>query len=138
MDCHATVAEKGFRLPGTAETLGSPSASTIERLAATTATWADSPYMDALHGKRGVTCGGCHGLVLPEVGDTVGNKRCLACHGPLDVLVKKTIPKEFPDRNPHESHLGDIDCTVCHVAHGASSVYCLDCHQKFDMRIPGG
>ena len=53
-------------------------------------------------------------------------------------LAAKTEPAEFKDRNPHASHLGEIDCTVCHKAHGPSKIYCLGCHQKFVMTIPGG
>ena len=51
--------------------------------------------------------------------------------------MKKTEPPEFKDRNPHDSHLGEIACTVCHKAHGESKVYCLECHQKFQMTIRG-
>jgi len=93
--------------------------------------------MDNLHAKGSIGCAGCHGKKLPKADDTVENERCLKCHGPLEELTKKTEPKDFADRNPHKSHLGDIACTVCHKAHAASKVYCLDCHQKFDMKIQG-
>jgi hypothetical protein len=56
----------------------------------------------------------------------------------MEELAKKTEPKDFPDRNPHKSHLGEIACTVCHRAHAESKVYCLGCHQKFEMKITGG
>jgi hypothetical protein len=98
--------------------------------------WAAPRFLDGLHGRASVDCGGCHASV-PKAGDEVANERCLACHGPLDKLVAKTRPAQFPDRNPHESHLGPIACSVCHKGHEASSVYCLDCHQKFPMKIMG-
>ncbi len=93
--------------------------------------------MDNLHAQRSIGCAGCHGKDLPKADDTVENDRCLTCHGPMEDLVKKTEPKDFKDRNPHKSHLGDMACTVCHKAHTASKVYCLDCHKKFDMTIQG-
>ena len=65
------------------------------------------------------------------------NSGCLACHGPMESLALKTEPKDFKDRNPHKSHLGDIACTVCHKGHGESKVYCLSCHPKFQMKIQG-
>jgi hypothetical protein len=100
-------------------------------------TWAGSTHLDALHGEKNVTCSGCHGDTLPVKGDTVENERCFDCHGPAEKLVEKTAPKDFPDRNPHLSHLGQINCTVCHRAHEPSVVYCLDCHKLFKMEIPG-
>jgi hypothetical protein len=69
---------------------------------------------------------------------TIANEKCLSCHGPMAQLAKKSEPAEFKDRNPHQSHLGEIECTVCHKAHGEPQVYCLGCHQKFVMHIPGG
>jgi hypothetical protein len=86
--------------------------------------WASSKYLDAHHGKKNVTCAGCHEK-LPETGDSVENDRCLTCHGDMEKLAKKTEPKDFPDRNPHK-------------AHAASKTYCLECHKNFNMKIPFG
>jgi len=61
-----------------------------------------------------------------------------ACHGPQDQLAARSRPQDFPKRNPHDSHLGEIACTVCHHAHAESKVYCLDCHRNFVMKIPRG
>jgi len=41
----------------------------------------------------------------------------------MEEPAKKSEPKEFKDRNPHKSHLGEIACTVC--------------HKQFEMKIPG-
>jgi hypothetical protein len=84
--------------------------------------WAGSGHPDSLHAEAGFSCSQCHGKGLPTFDDTVENARCLACHGPMEELAKKTEPKEFKDRNPHKSHLGDIACTVCHKAHMESTV----------------
>jgi len=75
---------------------------------------------------------------MPATGAEVVNDQCLACHGPMDKLVARTRPAQFADRNPHESHLGEIACTTCHRGHEKSAVYCLDCHPKFQMKINGG
>jgi len=88
------------------------------------------------HMQRGIACANCHGKSVPAADAEVENQRCLACHGPLEKLVKNSTPKDFPDRNPHKSHLGDIACTVCHHEHSPSKVYCLDCHARFDMKLP--
>lgn len=85
-----------------------------------------------------VNCAACHGKGTPQLDSTVENPRCLECHGPMEKLAKKSEPEDFPDRNPHKSHLGDIACTVCHKEHDTSIVYCLDCHRNFKMKIPGG
>jgi mono/diheme cytochrome c family protein len=97
-----------------------------------------SQFADTRHGKAGIDCARCHGKAAPKEGAEVENQRCLACHGPMETLAKKSEPKDFPDRNPHKSHLGEINCTVCHSEHGASKVYCLDCHKKFQMKMPEG
>jgi hypothetical protein len=102
------------------------------------ASWVNSSYTDHLHAKAMIDCAGCHGKELPLPDSTVENGRCLACHGPQDQLAARSRPQDFPKRNPHDSHLGEIACTVCHHAHAESKVYCLDCHRNFVMKIPGG
>ena len=84
--------------------------------------------------KKQKSCSACHDKdILGEA--TIKNKKCLECHGSLEKLTDKTAPKDFPDRNPHKSHLGEINCTVCHTAHAESKVYCLECHPKFEMKL---
>ena len=136
--CHVWVPGKQFGLKGSKANLGKVSKENMALIKKSFTSWVSSDYIDASHGKANVVCLGCHGKTLPEVGDTVENDRCLACHGSLEALAAKSAPKDFPDRNPHKSHLGDIACTVCHHAHKASEVYCLGCHAKFTMKIPGG
>ena len=137
-DCHAWSPGSRFGLVGVDIDYGSPSESDMDLLQKATLSWADSPFLDAMHGDKDVTCRGCHGEIFPTFGDTVENDRCLACHESYDALAQKTTPATFPDRNPHKSHLGEINCTVCHFAHSESKPYCLECHKKFQMTIPGG
>ncbi len=137
LTCHTWVPGKSFSLPGQKSSFGAPSKEDMGLLKKIFASWAKSSNLDSLHAEKNIDCMGCHGKSLPGEGATVENDRCLLCHGPLDKLQAGSAPKEFPDRNPHKSHLGDIACTVCHHAHSASSVYCLGCHGAFKMKIPG-
>lgn len=135
--CHTWVPGKRFAVQGQKGSSGAPSRQDMTLLKATLTSWASGPYMDSFHAKANISCNGCHGKNLAKPDDTVENGRCLACHGPMEKLAKKTEPADFKDRNPHKSHLGEIACTVCHKAHQASTVMCLDCHKKFKMKITG-
>ena len=133
--CHIWTPGKRFALRGQKQSTAALSRSDMTLHKNIFASWSDSPYLDSLHGSKNVTCNGCHGTMLPKPDDTVDSERCLKCHGPLENLIAKTVPKDFPDRNPHKSHLGEIACTVCHQGHSESSVYCLNCHKNFKMKI---
>lgn len=135
--CHQWSAGKSFGLAGVKESWGAPTKEDLDLTKEIFTSWASSAYMDNLHAKAFVSCANCHGKELPAPDATVENKKCLECHGPMDQLAKKTEPAEFKDRNPHKSHLGEVACTVCHKAHSESKVYCLSCHQKFEMKIQG-
>lgn len=137
LECHTWKEESSFDLPHPGAALGKPSDEDMHWIEKAFDAWADSPYLASLHASHAVTCSGCHGKNLPLMDDTVENERCLACHGPMEKLVERSAPQDFPDRNPHLSHLGEIACTVCHRSHWESEVYCLGCHQNFDMKIPG-
>lgn len=134
--CHAWTPGKSFGLIGQKGSWGAPNKEDMDLMKEIFKSWTGSNYMDNLHARAGIGCAQCHGKDLPKAGDTVENNRCLICHGPMDKLAQKTEPKDFKDRNPHKSHLGDIACTVCHKGHAESKVYCLECH-KFDMKIKG-
>jgi hypothetical protein len=136
--CHKWVPGKQLGIKGTRVNLGSVSKENMALLQKSFVSWASSSYLDGSHNKAKVGCMACHGKAIPEKGDTVENDRCLVCHGSMESLVAKSAPKDFPDRNPHQSHLGEIACTVCHLGHSQSKVYCLGCHGKFQMKIPGG
>lgn len=135
--CHTWVPGKSFGLIGVKGSWGKPTKDDMKLIKELFASAAKSGFMDNLHAKSGVDCLGCHGKGMPKPDDTVENQRCLECHGPMEELAQRSAPKDFPDRNPHKSHLGEIACTVCHKGHQASTVYCLDCHRNFKMTIPG-
>lgn len=136
--CHQIVTDKSFSLPGRAS-LGAADQATLDALKDITRDWANGSNLDALHAKRGLSCASCHGAKLPQLDDKPSTDRCLACHGSYEALAAKTPGQDHVSRNPHKSHLGEINCTVCHKAHQASETYCLDCHKLFKMRpIPAG
>jgi hypothetical protein len=138
MFCHTWVPGKKFGIKGAQANLGAVSKEDMPLIKKNRTSWASSSYLDASHNQAKVVCLTCHGKTVPEKGDTVENDRCLSCHGSMESLISRTAPKDFPDRNPHKSHLGEIACTVCHQGHSQSKVYCLGCHGKFKMKIPGG
>jgi len=141
--CHDFVPEKSFSLVGHSGSWGALSEDNMTLLREAFSSWANSNYTDSLHAEEKITCAGCHRNALPGFGDTVENSRCLECHGPMDRLAKKTDPKNrvnsenLVNFNPHASHLGEINCTVCHHAHYPSKSYCLECHRTFKMKIQG-
>ena len=93
------------------------------------------PKVKPHHEKVLTDCGTCHtkenaiggnAFVVPK------DETCIACHGDYKALAEKTKDLRF---NPHASHLGDINCTVCHAAHEKPKLACNDCH-TFDMKLP--
>lgn len=135
--CHTLVPGQSFGIIEGKGSLGAPAKDNLDLMKKEFISWASSGYLDNLHAKADIICAGCHAKDLPKADDTVESARCLECHGPMDQLAKKTEPKDFKDRNPHESHLGNIACTFCHKSHTESKVYCLQCHKNFDMKIKG-
>jgi hypothetical protein len=136
--CHAWVPGKSFGLAGQKGSWGAPKREEMDLMKEIFASWTGSGYTDTLHAEAGIACSACHGKDLPTFDVKVENGVCLACHGPMEQLARKTEPKDFKDRNPHKSHLGDISCNVCHKGHQESTVYCLGCHKNFNMKIQGG
>lgn len=135
--CHSYMPGKSFGLIGQSISWGAPKDEDMVVMKEEFASWVNSSYADHLHAEAMIDCAGCHGKDVPLLDTTVENSRCLACHGPQDQLAARSTPKDFPQRNPHDSHLGEIACTVCHHAHAESKAYCLDCHRNFAMEIPG-
>ncbi|MBW2098890.1 MAG: cytochrome c3 family protein [Deltaproteobacteria bacterium] len=137
-DCHTWVPDKSFGIAQRQGSLGSPSIEDMELIKEIANSWSNSDFLDALHAKHAVTCTGCHGQTLPASDASVENERCLSCHENYKKLAGMTASKQYPNPNPHNSHLCEINCTVCHHAHSESKSYCLGCHTNFNMQIPGG
>ncbi len=137
MACHIWRPTSQFGFSGKPCALRKPSPSDLELNRQIFLSWATSSNIDACHAKHHVSCFDCHRKGLPRKGDSVENDTCISCHDSYVDLAQKTKPARFPDRNPHESHLGEIECVVCHRAHKPSEIYCLGCHLQFDMEIKG-
>lgn len=85
------------------------------------------------HAAKGVSCEACHKTKTPS--RAAKASVCESCHTYADVAKKtaKVVP------NPHESHAGEVRCTLCHKEHKASENYCLQCHatgDKFKFKVP--
>ncbi|MDR1071011.1 MAG: cytochrome c3 family protein [Gracilibacteraceae bacterium] len=64
-----------------------------------------------------------------------GDQFCLDCHD-FDE-VKQITRERFADvsappfnvANPHDSHNGELDCSVCHRMHQKQTLLCAQCHE---------
>jgi hypothetical protein len=94
-------------------------------------TWAaEGLFLGDKHKNKGIDCSGCH-KENPPTGQ-VPMAVCLGCHGDYLKVAAKT---NKIDPNPHDSHLGEIDCEKCHHSHKSSVNVCNSCHQM-DMKVP--
>jgi fumarate reductase flavoprotein subunit len=82
------------------------------------------------HTKAGIACTSCHPGGTPS--NKVPMSVCTECHGNYAKIALKT--QDFAP-NPHESHLGEVECTVCHHAHKPSEDGCRSCHD-FGYKVP--
>jgi len=89
-----------------------------------------SPQLVDTHTKAGSTCTSCHPGGTPS--NKVGMSVCAECHGNYAKVAIKTLAVA---PNPHESHLGEVECTVCHHAHKPSEDGCRSCHD-FGYKVP--
>lgn len=83
-----------------------------------------------------VGCLECHGVaenVVVDDSEKVVNIKCIECHGALSEMSAKSKGHI----KPHGSHLGEINCTVCHSGHEQSKAYCNGCH-SFNLPMAGG
>lgn len=93
------------------------------------------------HESAGLECESCH--QSKNVADS-----CISCHenaegtyrGEIDAKGN-SIPKEYKEAGKtrlaaiHDSHGGNIRCTVCHTSHEEpKALYCNNCHQ-FDIKV---
>jgi nitrate/TMAO reductase-like tetraheme cytochrome c subunit len=96
-----------------------------------------APHLANIHARKGMTCATCHGTdVVPDANATAVNEQCATCHGDMEKVAARHKGSSW--LNPHASHLGNIPCSSCHMAHAESKPYCLNCHSNFNMPIPGG
>ena len=99
------------------------------------------------HKEAGIGCVACHGADTPERRAPVS--ACKGCHGNSDGTYKgkldkdgKPVKQRYLDGNTalifnfHDSHDGDLRCTVCHTVHAKPSQpeHCNACH-KFAVQV---
>jgi len=90
------------------------------------------------HKDRGVTCKVCHdGEDAPKA--AASTKSCLTCknHGSWNTISERTKDAKGYKFNPHHNHItetNDLECTMCHQAHKADTVICLNCHQAMKFK----
>ena len=74
------------------------------------------------HQLSGVTCTDCHEKQRPAAAPE--GQKCLACHAGY----KKIALTDKALHNPHDSHMGELDCLLCHHVHKNSENFCGQCH----------
>jgi len=106
--------------------------------------WESSDYLAHEHAESATPCQSCHSRAI---GDTLGEivtyargeyetpleeqeyskEWCFQCHehGSYEELIQRTEELEL---NPHDSHYGEMECSICHKVHRASEDYCAQCH----------
>jgi len=111
------------------------------------ASWQASDLGAHAHAVEDVACLDCHEptvqqqvdeLVVYMQGDFAvpleerqfGTQFCFDCHLPnehtrYEEVIQLTAGLEL---NPHDSHLGQMDCEICHKTHKPSEDYCAPCH----------
>lgn len=86
-----------------------------------------------IHHKEGVKCKDCHGVEKPKEEPSSSNA-CLDCHGPYSKIAQRTRKLHA---NPHDSHMGPLDCLKCHGVHEPmepEQIPCMECHADFEFK----
>ena len=108
------------------------------------ASWNGSELLAHQHSEADVACLDCHEpTIKQQVEELVSfvtnnyetpleerefdQEWCLRCHehGSSEEVIEMTADL---DPNPHKSHIGDLECGLCHNVHRESEDYCAECH----------
>ena len=82
------------------------------------------------HMEKVQKCEACHTTMPPKA---VSTEQCLKCHVSYEALAKKT---DKGDINPHDSHLENADCSICHRGHKKPVLACDECHEFTNIKVP--
>jgi cytochrome c nitrite reductase small subunit len=103
----------------------------------------DATLLAYVHAQEGLVCLDCHEqVVLEQVheearagttqlkGRRFSMESCLDCHVPNEHRSYEEIISRTEElaRNPHDSHYGELECSICHKMHKVSVDYCAQCH----------
>jgi hypothetical protein len=129
--CHGSDEASLFGLLGTNRGSDAEvSRDKVERMESYFKSWAGSAYLDCSHGEHGTDCSDCHSGYFPE--GPASMTACMECHGSYSGL---SVTTGDADPNPHASHLGEIDCGLCHKSHEDSVLVCNQCH-NYNLVVP--
>ena len=92
-------------------------------------TQAQEQALRGKHAELQLACSMCHGNDVPT--KRAPASACMTCHGEYAAVAALTA-EVTP--NPHDSHQGELRCTLCHKSHEPSILYCNECH-SFDLQM---
>lgn len=81
------------------------------------------------HASAGISCTDCHKTDKPAT--AANESSCKECHGSYDKMAEVT---KHLHGNPHNNHMGEMDCTKCHGIHKPTVIPCLECHADFELK----
>jgi cytochrome c nitrite reductase small subunit len=110
--------------------------------------WNSGVLLASKHADAGVECQDCHHSTIPDkalqgLNYITGNYKmplhapevdrayCLDCHseeGGASSWEEIESATDFEESNPHDSHNGEQNCTLCHKMHAESKPMCVECH----------
>ena len=113
--------------------------------------WSEPGLQANYHAEADVECLDCHEATIEQqvkelVANVTGNyedplaerklpkEECLACHD-HDSYPELAEATSDWDHNPHDSHYGEMECSICHNMHRPSELYCTQCHS---VEVPEG
>jgi hypothetical protein len=85
--------------------------------------WGKVP-LGHFHRLSGISCSSCHETAQPVKG-APDTQKCVSCH---PEYKKGPLQANSDLQNPHDSHMGDLDCSLCHHQHKKSENFCSTCH----------
>ena len=115
----------------------------------------DATLLAYAHAQKELVCLDCHdAAALQPLHDTGGtdtsqlkerkypNEFCFGCHVPNEHTSYQEVIERTEDYtvdnlkiNPHDSHLGEVNCRICHKMHRESEDYCALCH-SWGWQVP--
>ena len=89
---------------------------------------AQNLFLAERHKSAGITCEGCHKENPPQKRVPMGV--CTGCHGDVLKIAERTNKSDI---NPHDSHVGVVECDSCHHSHKPFENFCSKCHD-FELK----
>lgn len=87
------------------------------------------PSLRGRHATEALSCKDCHKTTEPVARPPA--EACDRCH----TYAELATATAKVDPNPHQSHQGEVRCTLCHRVHQPSMLVCNECHE-FELKVP--